>query len=548
MQDPSSITTSSAQLPARAVISLPDLVIVTADTRGGDTDLDLPETLDVLFSEFGQSLIGAEIVPRLLEGDIWSGELPVPVHVDPSQDAPAGAPTETAMTMWVPHVHSDAPALHATVLIGAVITNDAKRVAPDPLTGLPSRIVLLDRLDQARRRSRRNNDLMAALFVDLDSLKSINDRLGHEAGDAALARTARLITGCLRDGDTVARFGGDEFVVLCESLETEDQANRVAERILERLADDTDELSASIGIAFDQGGELSSIELIRQADTAMYRAKARGGAKVAVFDAEMQVRIEADELARAQLVEALTAQALKMQCQPIFALGSGQIVGVEMFLRVPSDDGLVEAREVLRIGRDLSEEIDRAILTQAVDLAQTWRTAFGAASPRIHLNVSTQSLSTRRFFNLVVDSLDVAHVHPRALAFEVNSASVAPTDQRQIETLHELQRIGCSIVVDGYGTGSESLRLVHSLQPSMVKLATYDPVLDRPIQPDVVLGLMRAVNTLNIASCVTSVEDPALLDRIVTAGAYAAQGNALMPVSETSAMAALIRAANRLGF
>ena len=187
-------------------------------------------------------------------------------------------------------------------------------------------------------------------------------------------------------------------------------------------------------------------------------------------------------------------------------------------------------------------------LKRAVHQARTWRGAFGAGAPRVHLNVSTQSLSTRRFFNQVVDCLDAAHLSPRALAFEVNSSEVAPIDHRQVTTLSELQRIGCSIVIDGYGVGPESLRLINRLRPSMVKLATYDPVRDRPVPPDVVMGLMRAVNSLELTSCVKSVEDPALLERVVTGGAYAAQGNALMPVGELSAMTALLRAANRLGF
>ncbi|MEM7092825.1 MAG: diguanylate cyclase [Actinomycetota bacterium] len=534
-------------LPSRAIVEVPSLRLLDIERDrpdlppgGPDDPFDVSSALE-LFVPAAADTIAGEILPEVLAGRVWSGELRCRTQHDGST---------TAVTLWVPHHRGDQPPNTATILIGTAITEHATRVAPDPLTSLPTRVVLLDRLDQARRRSRRNGDLLAALFIDLDGLKGINDRHGHEEGDTALIQAAERIRTCMRDGDTVARFGGDEFVVLCESLEEEHQARSVAERILEKLTGDNDQpLSASIGIAFDHSGSLSALELVGRADAAMYRAKARGGARFEIFDSEMEGRIAADESLRTKLLAAISGDGLDVASQPLYELASGRVIGVELFIRLrDAGDELVSGADVLRLVREHSQSIDAAMLGRAIAVARNWRRELGQTAPRIHMNVSGQSLASGEFVRRVTEAFRRHHIGPHNFAFEVDTNDFVPMSTREIDALSELRAIGSGVVIDGYGVGPASLRLINQLRPNMVKVTALDTTRSRQVNPEVVVGLVRAVSSLGVGTCVKGIESQTVLERVVTAGTFAGQGNVLSPVGTLADIRPRLSVPARIGF
>ena len=527
-------------MPSRAVIAVPGLGILDLEQADERQPVAADMTILDVFTPNVADVITNDVLPQVLANGIWSGEL----------DCRTPAGSTTAVTLWVPHHSAGGIPETATVLIGAAITEHASRVAPDPLTSLPTRVVLMDRLDQARRRSRRNEDLMAALFIDLDGLKSVNDRHGHEEGDAALIRAAERIRSSMRDGDTVARFGGDEFVVLCESLDHEGQATRVAERILETLAEDAElPMSASIGIAFDRGGGLTALDLVGRADAAMYRAKARGGNRVEVFDTEMAGRIAADADLRRKLLSAISGDQLDVAAQPIYALASGRVIGVELFIRLHErGESLVSGADVLRLVREHAESIDAAMLGRAIAIARSWRRELGAAAPRVHLNLSGQSLASTDFTRRVTAAFERHHISGRHFAFEINTADFGSIGAREVETLAAMKDLGVAVVMDGFGEGATTLHLIDRLRPSIVKVTAMNQSRGQALSPDVVAGLVRAVSSLGVGTCVKGVESRALLDRVVRAGTYAGQGNVLAPVSSLAEVRNRISVPARLAF
>lgn len=516
---------TSAWLPSRAIVELPSLAVVAVEPDPAPVAASnrvVGASVLELFDPAVAEVITRSIAPAVLRGEVWSGELVL--DTDPAE------PT-TAMTLWVPHERPSGVPEAATVLIGASIPSTGVRVAPDPDTGLPTRVVLLDRLDLAQRRSRRNGDLMAALFVDLDGLKTINDRHGHEEGDAAIRRAAERIRSCMRDGDTVARFGGDEFVVLCESLDDESQARRVAERILDRLrSGGQNALSASIGVAFDHAGGLSALELIGRADAAMYRAKSRGGSRFEVFDQEMQGRIAADEALRHRLIEALEGPGLDVAAQPLFELATGRVLGVELLVRLQAGDAqVVEGDDLRRLARGYTEAVDTAVLGRAIAIARNWHQRFGRRCPRLHLRVSPPSLGSNEFAGRVAAGTLRHRVDPRLFAFEVDGHDLVPDDARGLATLDRLREMGSGVVLSGFGDGGPSLALVDRLSPTMVKIPAGDGG-PNPLSHGVIAAAIRAASGLGAAGCVAGIAGQTLLEHVVTAGAYAAQGGALAPV------------------
>ena len=225
----------------------------------------------------------------------------------------------------------------------------AHQALHDPLTGLPNRALLLDRLRSALARSARSPSLTGALFIDLDRFKVVNDSLGHSEGDRLLIEAARRLDRALRPGDTVARLGGDEFVVLCEELEQESEALRLAERMhLELLApfslagDDQYVMTASVGVALARRGELDAEALLQNADAAMYRAKGLGGGRHELFDKPMRERVFERLRTERTLHHAIDHDQLRLHYQPMVSLGDRGLRGVEALVRWQDPDrGLI---------------------------------------------------------------------------------------------------------------------------------------------------------------------------------------------------------------
>ena len=524
------------------VIDLDSHAIVRVNERAqellGVDVRDLPLALDRLLTETDLALLTKRVLPLVQSGSTWQGGLRLgnlPVELSPS---PA---------MLVPHVRKadGSQPEFATLLFASAAEADAAIVVPDPLTGLPTRSALFPRLDRSVRRNRDTTKLLAVLFLDLDGLKNINDRYGHEVGDTALIETAQRISAHLPAGGLAVRFGGDEFVIIYEDAEDLDDAEHLAQQILDALdeAGDYHAISASIGIAVSRSGEVDANELIRRADTAMYRAKARGGCQLAIFDAEMRTKQRDDETLRSSLLQAISDNGFGVAAQPIFELATGRIYGVELFIRVRDDiPYIANANQLFRLAHEYGEALDAAVLGRALTLATGWQRSLGDAAPRVQINISTQSLAASQFTRRVGDALAGGKIRRGAIAFEIDGRDLATAGERERSTVEGLRELGAPIVVDGFGDRALTLQDLVEWNPTMVKIDASSH------SSQVLTGLVRSISTLRMATCVKGIGHQTELRHAVRVGAFAGQGNALTPVRQVERVNTQIHGPQRLGF
>jgi diguanylate cyclase (GGDEF)-like protein/PAS domain S-box-containing protein len=338
----------------------------------------------------------------------------------------------------------------------------------DALTGLPNRALFMDRLSQVfHRAQRRAEHVFAVLFLDLDRFKVINDALGHVAGDKLLVTLARRLEECLRPGDTVARLGGDEFVILLGDIGEGRDAVVVAERIQEEVARPVplsgQEVftSASIGIAFGGRGGAEPEELLRDADTAMYRAKALGKARCEVFDEAMRQRAVAVLQLETSLRRAVERQELRLVYQPIVRLDTGRVAGVEALLRWDHPErGPVPVAEVVAVAEEtgLIVPIGNWVLREACRQARVWdggRWADGGLA--ISVNLSARQFMQPRLVQQVEEALEQTGLPHHRLRLEITeSAIMQDTDSAQ-EMLRRLRASHVQVHMDDFGTGYSSM-------------------------------------------------------------------------------------------
>jgi diguanylate cyclase (GGDEF)-like protein/PAS domain S-box-containing protein len=332
----------------------------------------------------------------------------------------------------------------------------------DSLTGLPNRALFMNRLTCGLAGRRQGDVGIAVMFIDLDDFKLINDSLGHSAGDALLQALSPRLTGLLRRGDTVARFGGDEFVVLCETRTPED-AVLLAQRMLRvfeepfEIAGTRHVLNASVGIAF---GEQSADPetLVANADAAMYRAKEHGGSRLEVFDADVRARIVKRLETERRLRRAVTGDELHVHFQPIIAVADGTITGFEALLRwTPPDGPPVPPSDFIPVAErcGLIHPIGELVLRQACRQAAQWHRALPEA--RVWVNVSAHQLSDPGFGRLVRAVLAQTGLDPHRLCLEITESALMEQPERAVDTLAGLRAFGTQVALDDFGTGYSSL-------------------------------------------------------------------------------------------
>jgi diguanylate cyclase (GGDEF)-like protein/PAS domain S-box-containing protein len=293
----------------------------------------------------------------------------------------------------------------------------------DPLTDLPNRALFLDRLQHALTRSRRPGSSLAVYFCDVDDFKNVNDSLGHDAGDELLVALPPRLREGLRAGDTVARFGGDEFVILCEDLHTEGEAVRIAERLAEafRLPITLDgrphHLSVSVGVVYVKGGTASATEVLRDADAAMYRAKAGGKGRFEVFDAQMRASLVARLETEAELRRALAEGELRLHYQPVLSLARDAFVGAEALVRWEHPQrGLLPPAEFVAVAEDsgLIAPLGAWVLGEACRQAAAW-----GPGRFVSINLSPRQLSHSDVPALLERALEETGVDPSQLELEI---------------------------------------------------------------------------------------------------------------------------------
>ncbi|HEY8215587.1 MAG TPA: EAL domain-containing protein, partial [Acidimicrobiia bacterium] len=350
----------------------------------------------------------------------------------------------------------------------------------DPLTGLPNRALLLDRLGQALLRLARNAGDVAVLFLDIDRFKVINDSLGHDAGDELLIEIARRIESSLQAADTVARFGGDEFVVVCERLHGEADAGVVAERLARALSEPVTlshggvvVATASIGIALARGPHDRPETLLRDADTAMYRAKERGRARTEVFDAALRshvvVRLETERALR----RALERDELRVLYQPAVRLEDESLAGAEALLRWRHPArGLVSPGEFVPIAEETGLIVpigDWVIEHACAELARQDVVQPGR-SLIISVNLSGRQLTRSNLVEDIGRHLDAAGVAPNRLCLEVTETVLLEDVATSVTALHGLKELGVRLAVDDFGTGYSSLGYLKQFPFDVLKI------------------------------------------------------------------------------
>ncbi len=364
----------------------------------------------------------------------------------------------------------------------ALQTQASQRATHDALTGLPNRILLDDRLGGALVRAQRSGGLVAVMFVDVDHFKSINDTLGHSAGDQVLVAVARRLQRACRTSDTVTRFGGDEFVLVIENVDSIANVHRVAHRVLDSMTAavvvDGTELyfSASAGVAVTEGESVATPELveglIRDADTAMYRAKEAGRNTFVVFDPTMRERVTTRLAMTTSLRRAVEHHELHMLYQPQFSCDDDRLVGAEALLRWHHPErGVVPPGEFIQVAEDsgVIVEIGAWALDDVCRQAAEWK-PLAPSGFRVFVNLSSRQLADPNAVALVRQSLARYQLDPQSLGIEINEAALIDDPEAAARTLHELVALGIDVAIDNFGTGYSSLASLQRFPVTTLKI------------------------------------------------------------------------------
>jgi diguanylate cyclase (GGDEF)-like protein/PAS domain S-box-containing protein len=405
----------------------------------------------------------------------------------------------------------------------------------DSLTGLANRALFEDRLVHALARARRNHEPVAVLFLDLDDFKTINDSLGHEAGDELLRAVAIRIAGVVRVADTAARLGGDEFAVLAETLEDEHEARAMAARLLEAMALPFEvagrelRVSASIGMA-SSDGSVGVKELMRDADTAMYAAKDSGKNTAHVFETGMHRRVLDRLELRGELQQALDHRQFELDYQPIVNLQAGEIYGVEALVRwAHPQRGRVAPNDFIPLAEEtgLIVPLGAWILRAACEQASQWNRELPDRPPvTIGVNVSTRQLHEPSFPELVREALAETGVQPGSLALEITESLLPEDGAAVIEQLAQLKALGVHIVVDDFGTGYSALSRLHHFPIDTVKIdRSFVTGIERDLgKARLVQGIVSLAESLDLVVVAEGIEHPAQAEQLRAMRAHYGQG------------------------
>jgi diguanylate cyclase (GGDEF)-like protein/PAS domain S-box-containing protein len=406
----------------------------------------------------------------------------------------------------------------------------------DPLTGLWNRALFVEglgrRLDEFKQR--RNTDRFAVLYLDLDRFKIVNDSLGHLVGDELLVAVSRRLEGCLRQGDALARLGGDEFAILLNGLSEEQQANVIAFRIQEALSAPFSIggrevfTSASIGIAVGLAQYVNPDEIMRDADTAMYQAKARGKARHEMFDADMHARARDRLGLENDLRHAVNSNDFEIHYQPIVSLSTGMCVGFESLVRWKRNGEVISPATFIPIAEELGviEPLGTWVLQQACGVFAGWQRRFQpAALEYITVNVSTRQLMQQNFLHIVEQAVRQAGLAPGALRIEITETALMDSPNQAAGVLKELRDFGAKIYLDDFGTGYSSLSHLHKLPVDALKIdRSFVRSLLLPDRPAIVESILALARTLNTSVVAEGIESDVQARELERLGCTHAQG------------------------
>jgi diguanylate cyclase (GGDEF)-like protein len=405
----------------------------------------------------------------------------------------------------------------------------------DALTGLPNRILLLERLDHAVLRARRSGKMAAVLFVDLDRFKLVNDLYGHGVGDELLVALAQRLSAVLRSGDTLARMSGDEFVILCEDLDGPAEVDVIAARIGAAVAAPfvlsaaVVDMTASVGIAFSARGDQLSEELLQEADTAMYQAKRKGGARHQIVDLRDQHLAAQGANLERDLRGAVTRGELRTVYQPVVETSDGRITGVEVLLRwAHPARGLVLPTVLVPLAErsGLISEIGRWVLEQACLDRQYLQNRGQVDDLTISANVSAIQLMSPDFAATVAAVLSATDTDPVLVTLEVTESVFVQDSERALVVLSELKHLGVCLALDDFGTGYSSLNYLKRFPIDIVKIDqgfVADLVRSRASHA-IVSAVVELAHMLNMAVVAEGVETSEQHQHLASLGCDSCQG------------------------
>jgi diguanylate cyclase (GGDEF)-like protein len=402
------------------------------------------------------------------------------------------------------------------------------------LTGLPNRILLDDRITTELAHARRNQGMVAVLFLDLDRFKIINDSLGHAVGDQILRVIARRLRKCVREEDTVARLGGDEFMVLLPNISGSSDAGRIARKVIDCLVDPIScnghqlYITTSVGISIYPCDGTDSETLIKHADISMYRAKELGRNKTVYFTAEMNAGARKQLELETSLRQAISRNELKLLYQPKIDISRNSIIGVEALLRWEHPSmGMISPEEFIPVAEDsgLIMPIGEWVLKTAFTQLKQWHLA-GHSALTVAVNLSSVQLSRPGFEKVVENALRFADIDGRTVELEITDNVAVENLESEITILEKLKSLGISIAMDDFGTGYSSLSYLRRLPIDVVKI---DQSFVREIpdsNEDVLIAqaIIAMTKSLNLSLIVEGVENVRQLNFFKQQGCNIAQG------------------------
>jgi diguanylate cyclase (GGDEF)-like protein len=410
-----------------------------------------------------------------------------------------------------------------------------QRSLHDPLTGLPNRTLLKERLEQAVARSRRSHQVVAVMFVDIDRFKVVNDTFGHDFGDQVLVAVADRLLKILRGGDTLARQSGDEFVIMCEGLDRPELAEHVAERVVASLAPPFEldgasvQVSVSVGIAFCGPGEEMPDTLLRDADFAMYQAKQAGGSGHHVVDHTARLAMDHRGRLSRELQGAMSRDEFALVYQPLVDVPDGKLTAVEALLRWRHPTrGWVLPNEILPIVEPsgLILGLGEWVLTQACRDLRHWQQRYGSAVPQVTVNVSAYQVIAPGFESMVRRVLDSTGTDPSTICLEVTESAFLEDGPRALLVLQQTKELGVDLILDDFGTGYSSLNYLRRFPFDVLKI---DQVFISNLGSDpsarlIVGAVIDLAHGLDIAVVAEGVETEEQLADVVDLGTDRAQG------------------------
>jgi diguanylate cyclase (GGDEF)-like protein/PAS domain S-box-containing protein len=404
----------------------------------------------------------------------------------------------------------------------------------DALTGLPNRSLMQDRISQAIGRADRSAKRFAVMFIDIDNFKNINDTLGHDVGDELLRQVATRLTDSVRTHDTIARQGGDEFIVLLDQLEGHRGATRVAQKILDTLraafhVGGTDQhVSGSIGIALYPDDGRDAPTLLKNADTAMFHGKALGKNTYQFFTTQMNIAVKRRAALESNLRAAVNNGDFALAYQPQIDLNTGEIVAFEALVRwVSEDSGTMMPGEFIPLAEEtgLINEIGEWVLREACRQAAEWLRA-GFPKRRMAVNLSARQLSDKGFIEMLESVIKQTGLDPNLLELEITESQVMRQGEGSVTLLNEIASMGVHLAVDDFGTGYSSLSYLKRLPIGKLKI-DQSFVRDITVDPNdtaIVVAIINMAKSLDLDIIAEGIETAGQLTLLRAKGCSVGQG------------------------